>query len=147
MDKIEVKLVRKGAKLPVRSTVGSAGYDLFACTEEPITLFSGERTLISTGIAIALPDNRVAAFIYARSSLGVRHGIIPSNCVGVIDSDYRGEIMVGLHNTSKETYTIEPLERIAQMIIQPVFTPNLVVVEELEDTQRGDGGFGSTGRK
>lgn len=99
-----------------------------------------------TGIAIELPDNTCAAFLYARSGLGVKHGICLSNGVGVIDSDYRGEICVGLCNVSDKPYVIEPDERIAQMVIAPVLTPEIVETTELSDTQRGEGGFGSTGR-
>lgn len=146
MDRIAIKAMRPGAKIPTRETEGSAGYDLAAYIDEAVTLQPGDRVLIPTGIAVAIPDSSCAVFIYARSSLGVKYGVIPSNCVGVIDSDYRGEIMVGLHNTFPEAYTIQPGDRIAQMVFQPIYTPLLHEVKELPDTHRGDGGFGSTGK-
>lgn len=139
------KRLRPQAVLPVRATSGSAGMDLSACIEEPITLAPGSRILIPTGIAAAIPQG-AAGMIYARSSLGVKHGIALSNGVGVIDSDYRGEIHVGLCNFSSEPYTIHPGERIAQLVLHPVLLPEVLETQELEDTQRGTGGFGSTGR-
>lgn len=139
------KRLRPQAVLPVRATSGSAGMDLSACIEEPITLVPGSRILIPTGIAAAIPQG-AAGMIYARSSLGVKHGIALSNGVGVIDSDYRGEIHVGLCNFSSEPYTIHPGERIAQLVLHPVLLPEVLETQELEDTQRGTGGFGSTGR-
>ena len=120
--------------------------DLYACIDEPITLAPGQLSIVPTGIAIELPDNGCAAFLYARSGLGVKHGICLSNGVGVIDSDYRGEVCAGLCNVSDKPYVIEPNERVAQMVIAPVFTPDIVEVDELSDTKRGAGGFGSTGR-
>ncbi|MBQ1716324.1 MAG: dUTP diphosphatase, partial [Ruminococcus sp.] len=137
---------REGAKIPQRATSGSAGMDLYACIDEPITLAPGQLSIVPTGIAIELPDNGCAAFLYARSGLGVKHGICLSNGVGVIDSDYRGEVCAGLCNVSDKPYVIEPNERVAQMVIAPVFTPDIVEVDELSDTKRGAGGFGSTGR-
>ncbi len=131
--------------VPFYATPGSAAMDLHACLEEPVTLPAGGRTSIPTGLAIALPSADYVALIYARSGLGTRHGIIPSNCVGVIDSDYRGEIFVGLMNTGDQPYTIRPGDRIAQMIITPVVRVELNLVEELDGTRRGSGGFGSTG--
>lgn len=139
------KRLRPQAVLPVRATSGSAGMDLSACIEEPITLAPGSRILIPTGIAAAIPQG-AAGMIYARSSLGVKHGIALSNGVGVIDSDYRGEIHVGLCNFSSEPYTIHPGERIAQLVLHPVLLPEVLETQELDDTQRGTGGFGSTGR-
>ena len=121
--------------------------DLRSCIEEPLTLAPGELKIVPTGLAIELPDNSCAAFLYARSGLGVKHGICLSNGVGVIDSDYRGEICVGLCNVGNEPYTIEPGERVAQMVIAPVLTPEIEEVGELGETARGEGGFGSTGRK
>lgn len=144
---IKIKKLKENAKIPKRATSGSAGMDLYACIDEPITLAPGQLAIVPTGIAIALPDNGCAAFLYARSGLGVKHGICLSNGVGVIDSDYRGEICAGLCNVSDKPYTIEPEERVCQMVIAPVLTPDVVEVGELDDTQRGEGGFGSTGKK
>ena len=143
---IKIKKLKENAKIPKRATSGSAGMDLYACIDEPITLAPGQLAIVPTGIAIALPDNGCAAFLYARSGLGVKHGICLSNGVGVIDSDYRGEICAGLCNVSDKPYTIEPDERVCQMVIAPVLTPDVVDVNELDDTDRGEGGFGSTGK-
>lgn len=143
---LKIKKLKDSAKIPKRATNGSAGMDLYACIEHNITLAPGKLTIVPTGIAIELPDNTCAAFLYARSGLGVKHGICLSNGVGVIDSDYRGEICVGLCNVSDQPYVIEPDERIAQMVIAPVLAPEIVETTELSDTQRGEGGFGSTGR-
>lgn len=147
MKELKIKKVRENAKLPTRGTVGSAGMDLYACIDEPITLNGGDKAVIPTGIAIGLSSPEYAAFVYARSGLAIKHGIGLLNSVGVIDSDYRGEICVGVINQLKESYTIEPFERIAQMVIQPVALPELVEVESLDETDRGAGGFGSTGTK
>ena len=144
---MKVKKVRENAKLPTRATVGSAGLDLYACIDEPITLNKGDKAVIPTGIAIGLDDPRYAAFIYARSGLAIKQGIGLLNSVGVIDSDYRGEVCVGVIKQTEEAYTIQPFERIAQMVIQPVELPEIIEVEELDDTDRGAGGFGSTGKK
>lgn len=143
---IKIKKLKENAKIPKRATFGSAGMDLYACIDEPITLAPGQLAIVPTGIAIALPDNSCAAFLYARSGLGVKHGICLSNGVGVIDSDYRGEICAGLCNVSDKPYTIEPDERVCQMVIAPVLTPDVVEASELDDTDRGEGGFGSTGK-
>ena len=145
--KLKIRRLREGAKIPRRATEGAAGMDLYACIDEPITLAPGQLSIVPTGIAIELPDNGCAAFLYARSGLGVKHGICLSNGVGVIDSDYRGEVCAGLCNVSDKPYVIEPNERVAQMVIAPVFTPDIVEVDELSDTKRGAGGFGSTGVK
>lgn len=147
MMQLKIKKLRETAKIPMRATNGSAGMDLYACLEESVTLNPGRLTIIPTGIAIELPDNTCAAFLYARSGLGVKHGICLSNGVGVIDSDYRGEICAGLCNVSDKPYVIEPGERIAQMVIAPVLTPGICEVDELGGTERGEGGFGSTGKK
>lgn len=144
---LKIKKLRENAKLPTRGTAGSAGMDLYACIDESITINPGDLTVIPTGIAIALPDNSCVAYLYARSGLGVKHGICLSNGVGVIDSDYRGEVCVGLCNVSGEPYTISPFERIAQMVISPVIIPDLVETDTLDDTERGSGGFGSTGKE
>ena len=145
--KLKIKKVRENAKIPVRATEGSAGYDLYACVDEPITLKAGETAIIPTGIAIGLGNLNYAAFIYPRSGIAIKHGIGLLNSVGVIDSDYRGEICVGVINQISEPYTIQPFERIAQMIIEPVELPELIEVSDLDDTSRGVGGFGSTGTK
>ena len=147
MKSLKIKKVRENAKLPTRGTVGSAGLDLYACIDEPITLKKGDTAVIPTGIAIGLDNPEYAAFVYARSGLAIKHGIGLLNSVGVIDSDYRGEICVGVINQLKEPYTIQPFERIAQMVIQPVALPELVEVDELDNTDRCAGGFGSTGKK
>lgn len=131
---------------PAYATPGSAGMDLRACIDAPITIPAGERAMIPTGLAIALPDPNWVALVYARSGLAIKHGLAPANCVGVIDSDYRGELVVGLLNSSKVDYTIEPGERIAQLVVMPVVQPTLTVVDSLDETQRGAGGFGSTGK-
>ena len=143
---MKIKKVRENAKVPQRATGGSAGLDLCACIDAPITLNGGETALIPTGVAIALPSAEYGAFVFPRSGIAIKHGIGLLNSVGVIDSDYRGEIMVGVINQVKESYTIEPGERIAQMVIMPVSTMPVVEVDELDETSRGAGGFGSTGR-
>ena len=144
---VKVKKRRENAVLPHRATEGSAGADLYACIDEPILLEPGGLVMIPTGIAIELADKGMAAFLFARSGLGVKHGITLSNSVGVVDSDYRGEVCVGLCNVSSEPYTITPNERIAQMVIMPVVCADYVEAQELGDTERGAGGFGSTGKK
>lgn len=143
---MKIKKVRENAKVPQRATGGSAGLDLCACIDAPLTLNSGETALIPTGVAIALPSAEYGAFVFPRSGIAIKHGIGLLNSVGVIDSDYRGEIMVGVINQVKESYTIEPGERIAQMVIMPVSTMPVVEVDELDETARGAGGFGSTGK-
>ena len=143
---MKIKKVRENAKVPQRATGGSAGLDLCACIDAPLTLGSGETALIPTGVAIALPTAEYGAFVFPRSGIAIKHGIGLLNSVGVIDSDYRGEIMVGVINQVKESYTIEPGERIAQMVIMPVSTMPVVEVDELDETSRGAGGFGSTGK-
>lgn len=132
--------------LPYYASAGAAAMDLHACLDEPVIIPAGERRVIPTGIAIALPSPDYVALIFARSGLGIKHGIAPSNCVGVIDSDYRGEIQVGLHNSGAADFTIQPGDRIAQMAILPVIQAQLEQVEALDETERGAGGFGSTGR-
>lgn len=144
--KILIKKARENGKVPVRATEGSAGLDLCACIEEPVTLNSGDTAVIPTGIAIALPSPEFGAFVFPRSGIAVKHGIGLLNSVGVIDSDYRGEIMVGVINQFRESYTIQPGERIAQMVIMPVSMMPVEEVDVLDDTERGAGGFGSTGK-
>lgn len=142
-----LKIQKKNPKaiLPKRATEGSAGMDLYACMEEEITLRPGDLAVIPTGIAIGLPGPDYVALVFARSGLGVKHGISLSNGVGVIDSDYRGEIQVGLCNLGNQPYTIRPEERIAQLVVTPVCLLPLEEVEVLDETGRGEGGFGSTG--
>ncbi len=142
----KVRRLRESAKLPFRATEGSAGMDLYACIDSPVTLGAGEKAVIPTGIAIELPSAELAAFVFARSGLAIKHGIGLLNGVGVIDSDYRGEICVGVINQLAEPYTIAPDERIAQLVIMPVSLINPVEAQSLDDTARGDGGFGSTGK-
>lgn len=142
---LKLKKLRPQAVLPVRATSGSAGLDLSACIDAPMTLAPGQRALVPTGLAAAIPAG-AACMIYARSSLGVKHGIALSNGVGVIDSDYRGEISVGLCNFSSEPYTIQPGERIAQLVLHPVLLLPVEEADSLDETARGAGGFGSTGR-
>lgn len=142
----KVRRLRESAKLPFRATEGSAGMDLYACIDSPVTLGAGERAVIPTGIAIELPSAELAAFVFARSGLAIKHGIGLLNGVGVIDSDYRGEICVGVINQLAEPYTIAPDERIAQLVIMPVSLITPVEAQSLDDTARGEGGFGSTGK-
>lgn len=133
-------------ELPQFATAGSAGADLCCNLDEPLTLEPMGRALVPTGLAMQLPDAQHGAFVFARSGLSIKHGLALSNGVGVIDSDYRGELHVGLVNLSQEAYTIQPGERIAQLVILPVVQFDAVEAEELEKTRRGTGGFGSTGR-
>ncbi|MBP0963087.1 MAG: dUTP diphosphatase [Oscillospiraceae bacterium] len=146
MTMLYVKKLRSNALLPKRATAGSAGYDLFACLEEALTIPAGQTRMVPTGIAIDVGTPELAAFIFARSGIAVKHGVAPANCVGVVDSDSRGEVMVGLHNHSDTDYTIQPEERVAQLVLMPVAVPGVEEVEELSDTSRGAGGFGSTGK-
>ncbi len=147
LAKINIKFLdhNKERTLPFYATDGSAGMDLKAAINESITLAPHERALIPTGIAISLPGPEFGAFIFARSGLASKHGITLANCVGVIDSDYTGEIKVALVNLSNEPYTIENGERIAQMVILEIAKAQFTVTNSLEKTQRGSGGFGSTG--
>ena len=142
---VKIKILREGAAVPKIATKGSAAADLCACIEESVTIQPGETALLPTGFAMEVPVG-FAAFIFARSGLGIKHGISPANCVGVIDSDYRGEVCVGLHNFSKEAYTVNPGDRVAQMAVMPVAAVNYVAADELDSTERGKGGFGSTGK-
>ena len=144
---LKVKRLHPDAVIPTRATDGSAGMDLHAVLSEPLTVAAGERVRIPTGIAIGLPSPETVALVFARSGLAVKHGLTLSNCVGVIDSDYTGEIQVGMINQSDTPYTVQPGERIAQLVIMPVLQPTVVETDTLEKTARGDGGFGSTGRR
>lgn len=143
---LKIKKVKDNAKIPKIATSGAAGMDLYACITEKITVEPQKISVIPTGIAIELPNPSVAAFVYARSGLGIKHGICLANGVGVIDSDYTGEVCVGLINQFDEPYQIQPGERIAQLAVLPILCPVIEAVDTLTQTQRGAGGFGSTGR-
>ena len=146
MQKINVKKLRPDARLPVYGTEFSAGADLCACLDAPVTLQPGETKLISIGIAMEIPAG-YAGLVFARSGLASKRHLAPANKVGVIDPDYRGEFFVPLHNHGPVPQTVEPGERIAQMILTPFLTAQFVEAEMLSDTVRGAGGFGSTGTK
>jgi dUTP pyrophosphatase len=143
---LKIQQLDERTQLPTRSTPGSAGMDLRALLDEPLLVSAGQRVSVPTGIAIGLPSPETVGLVYARSGLAIKHGLALSNGVGVIDSDYTGEIRVGLVNLSDEAYTIQPNERIAQLVVMPVYLPELVTVDSLDETQRGSGGFGSTGK-
>ena len=145
MESIRVKLLRSGAKLPTYGSVEAAGADLYACMEADMVIHPGQTAFIPTGIALEVPKG-CAGLIYARSGMACKRGLAPANKVGVVDSDYRGEIIVALHNHGIASQTVTPGERIAQLVITPVLTPGFSLCEELSDTDRGDGGFGSTGK-
>ncbi len=145
MENIRVKKLHPGATLPTYGSTEAAGADLYACLDAPVTIQPGETAWIPTGLALEVPKG-CAGLVYARSSLGAKRGLAPANKVGVIDSDYRGEIRVVLLNHGKQPQTVENGERVAQFLITPVVTPAYLEVEELSDTCRGTGGFGSTGR-
>lgn len=142
--RVSFKKLDEQAKMPTYGTSYSAGADLYACLEEPVTILPGEACMIPTGLSMAIPEGYVG-LIFARSGLAVKQGLAPSNKVGVIDADYRGEILVSLFNHSKEPRTVEPGERIAQMVITPFLKAQWMESEELDETVRGAGGFGSTG--
>lgn len=145
MEKINVKLLRENAHMPTYGSAEAAGADLYACLDEPVTIAPGEVYWVPTGVALEVPKG-CAGLVFARSSMGAKRGLAPANKVGVIDSDYRGEVRVVLLNHSNQPQTVEPGERVAQLVIVPVFTPGFCQVEELDTTQRGVGGFGSTGK-
>ena len=145
MAPIPVKILREGAILPAYGSAEAAGADLYACLEAPVTIEPGKTAFIPTGIAMAVPVG-CAGLIYARSVLAIKRGLAPANKVGVIDSDYRGEILVALHNHGAEAQTVEHGERVAQMVITPVLTPAYEVADSLSETERNAGGFGSTGK-
>lgn len=145
MSIIRVKKLSEKATIPTYGSEEAAGADLYACLEQSVTIEPGETAWIPTGLALEIPKG-CAGLIYARSSMGVKRGLAPANKVGVIDSDYRGEIRVVLLNHGKTAQTVEHGERVAQMLITPVLTPSYEVVESLSDTDRGQGGFGSTGK-
>jgi len=149
MKKLQVRIldprVGRDMELPRRATLGSAGLDLRACLDAPLTLEPGKAELVPTGIAIHLEDPGLAAMLLPRSGLGHKHGIVLGNLVGLIDSDYQGEVKVSVWNRGERAYTIQPGERIAQMVVVPVVQVDFDVVEEFEASARGAGGFGSTG--
>lgn len=145
MNSVRVKKLHPNAKLPTYGSCEAAGADLYACLDAPVTIAPGEIFWVPTGIALEVPKG-CAGLVYARSSMGAKRGLAPANKVGVVDSDYRGEIRVVLLNHSKQPQTLEPGERVAQFVITPVLQPQYELVEELTDTDRGAGGFGSTGK-
>ncbi len=149
MHKLDVRVLDKRLleQLPHYATSGSAGLDLRACIDTPVTLKPGETTLIPSGIAIHLDDPKYAAMVLPRSGLGHKHGIVLGNLVGLIDSDYQGQIFVSVWNRGHAEFTIQPMERIAQMIVVPVLQVEFNVVADFVASTRGDGGFGSTGKK
>ncbi|MBO9686234.1 dUTP diphosphatase [Roseateles chitosanitabidus] len=148
MTTIDLKVLdrRMAEQLPAYATTGSAGLDLRACLDAPITLAPGDTVLVPTGLAIHIGDPGLAAMILPRSGLGHKHGVVLGNLVGLIDSDYQGQLMVSVWNRGKEVFTIQPMERIAQMVIVPVVQANFRVVEDFDASSRGEGGFGSTGK-
>ena len=149
MHKLDVRVLDKRLldQLPHYATKGSAGLDLRACVDAPVTLKSGETTLIPSGIAIHLGNPQYAAMILPRSGLGHKHGIVLGNLVGLIDSDYQGQIFISTWNRGQTEFTIQPMERIAQLIVVPVLQVEFNVVSDFIASNRGDGGFGSTGKK
>lgn len=145
MANIKVKKLNEFAKLPTRGSKYAAGYDLYAAIKERVGIRSHETIKIGTGLSFELPEGTFAA-IYARSGIATKRGLRPANCVGICDSDYRGEYIVALHNDTEEPQFIEPGERIAQMILLPYIEMKFNEVEELSNTERGEGGFGDSGR-
>jgi dUTP pyrophosphatase len=148
MKKLDIKILDEKirAHLPHYATPGSAGLDLRACIDEPITLRAGDSALVPTGLAIHLADPGLAAVLIPRSGLGHKHGIVLGNLVGLIDSDYQGQVFVSCWNRGKEPFVVNPMERIAQLVVVPVVQVELNVVESFEESARGAGGFGSTGK-
>ncbi len=143
---VNIKRIKPNATIPTYGSINAAGADLYACVDSAVTVKASETVMIPTGISLELPEG-YAGLIYARSGLASKKGLAPANKVGVIDSDYRGEVMVALHNHSKVDAEIEPNERIAQLVITPYIMGIFNEVDELSETERGAGGFGSTGRK
>lgn len=145
MEKVAVKKLRPGAKMPTFGSREAAGADLYACLEEPVTIEPGKTVFLPTGLSMALPKGYVG-LVYARSGLACKQGLAPANKVGVIDSDYRGEFMIALHNHGTEARVVEHGDRIAQLVVTPVIQPDYFEADTLDDTPRGTGGFGSTGK-
>jgi dUTP pyrophosphatase len=143
---VKIKKLNEKAIIPTYGTEFSAGADLYACIDGEIAVKPSETVFIGTGLSAEIPEG-YGAFIYARSGLACKKGLAPANKVGVIDSDYRGEIKIAIHNHSLDTHTVLPGERIAQMVVAPYIKCDFVVADELEKTERGEGGFGSTGVK
>lgn len=143
---IKIKKLNDKAVIPTYGSEYAAGADLYACMDEPVTIDSHETVMIHTGLAMEIPAG-YAGFIYPRSGLASKRGLAPANKVGVVDPDYRGEFMVALHNHSEVPQTVEPMERVAQLVITPFITAEFELADELDDTVRGAGGFGSTGYK
>lgn len=141
---IKIKKLREAAKIPARGSASAAGYDLCACTDADIEILPSETAGIGTGIAVEIPEGYFGA-VFARSGLAMKQGLRPANCVGVIDSDYRGEIIVAVHNDGTVARTVHAGDRIAQLVIMPYLPVSFEEAEELGDTERGAGGFGSTG--
>ena len=150
MQKLQVKILDKrlgdSIPMPTYATTGSAGLDLRACVDAPLTLEPGQTELIPTGMSIFIEDPSLCAMILPRSGLGHKHGIVLGNLVGLIDSDYQGQLFVSCWNRGKTTFTVEPGERIAQLVLVPVVKADFEFVEEFTETDRGEGGFGSSGR-
>ena len=148
MHRIDVKLLDERLKShpPAYATSGAAGLDLRACLPAPITLHPGETTLVPSGLAIHLADPDLAAMVLPRSGLGHKHGIVLGNLVGLIDSDYQGQIFVSVWNRGRASFTIQPMERIAQLVVVPVLQVGFNVVDDFDASERGAGGFGSTGK-
>ena len=149
MKQVELKIVdpRIAEYLPAYATAGSAGLDLRACTDATLTIAPAKTLLIPTGIAIHVADPGYCAILLPRSGLGHKHGIVLGNLVGLIDSDYQGQLMVSCWNRGSKSFAIEPMERIAQMVIVPVIQVQFTIVQEFAQSERGDGGFGSTGKR
>ena len=145
MQQVRIKLLNENAKVPTYGTNYAAGADIYACINETQTINPGETKLINTGFSVEIPEG-YAGLIYARSGISIKRGLAPANKVGVVDSDYRGEIMVALYNQSSEIREIEPGERIAQLIVTPYLKVDFIESDELDDTSRGSGAFGSTGK-
>ncbi|MCK0512273.1 dUTP diphosphatase [Aromatoleum buckelii] len=148
MHRIDVKILddRLRTHAPAYATPGAAGLDLRACLNAPVTLHPGETTLIPSGLAIHLADPGLAAMVLPRSGLGHKHGIVLGNLIGLIDSDYQGQIFVSAWNRGRETFTVQPMERIAQLVVVPVLQVGFNIVDEFPQSDRGAGGFGSTGK-
>ena len=142
---MKIKKLNENAIIPTRGSEHAAGYDLYACIDEPVAIAPYQTVKIGTGLSFQLPDN-IAALIFARSGLATKHGLRPANCVGLCDPDYRGEYIVALHNDSDIPYKINPGDRIAQVVFVEYNAPKFDVVNELDDSNRGEGGFGSTGK-
>ncbi len=143
--KIQIKKIKENATIPTRGSDRAAGYDLYACLDEEVTVGAGETVKIGTGLSIAVPEGYFGA-IFARSGLAAKEGLRPANCVGVADSDYRGEYIVALHNDSSVSRVVTPGERIAQLVVMPYLSVEFEEVDSLDETERGAGGFGSTGK-